>query len=400
MKTVIVLILILIIAIVLGTHFHQVSSSVLINYGSWSIETSLPMAVISLLILFLIFYLIIRLIQETKIWPKRLRLWGRKRKQQKMLELTKLGLIDLMDNKWQKGEINLDRAAKLSPLPVINYLGAAYAASRQQAFDRRDHYLQNLSQTSSLPDLYIHLWQAKFQMMDHQWEQAEINLHQLYQHYPKHSEVIKLLAKVYQHQQNWQQLQVLLPQIQKQGIFLENDYQSLAEQTFKNSLELSANQKNVDGITEVWRQVPHKLHSLLLANYVKGLLKCKQDQQAMILIERFLKQQWYPDLLIFYSKLNNTDINHQLNKAENWLKKYPECPKLLYCLGILCLRSQLWGKAKDYLTSALSLEPSIENHYALAQVNEALKEPMTALYHYRLGINMAIKDCYKLNAKP
>lgn len=382
--------IILIAVIIFGAHFHQVASSVLINYGSWSIETSLPVALITLLIVFLLLYLLIRFIHETRLWPQRLRLWGRKRKQQKMLELTQLGLTELIDAKWRQAEQNLEKASTHSPLPLINYLGAAYAAHEQQAYQRRDDYLKNLNQKTDLSALHISLLQAKFQIADRAWENAETHVIELYQHHPKHPEVLRLLANIYQHQHNWSGLQKLLPPLQKQRLLPDAEYQLLAIKTYQGLLRQAADHKESETLTATWRQVPPNLHTKLLTLYVELLVECKQDQQAMLLIERFLKQQWNPELLPTYAKLNNTDLNKQLAQAESWLKKQGESEALLWCLGMLCYRCELWGKAKDYLTAAVNLKPTIAAHHALAHVSEALKDPMAALYHYRQGLDMAI----------
>ena len=69
-----------------------------------------------------------------------------------------------------------------------------------------------------------------------------------------------------------------------------------------------------------------------------------------------------------------------------WLKMYGEKPELLLTLGKLCVKIQLWGKAKDYFELCLALGPNVEASLAYGHLLEELDKPEEALVKYRDGL--------------
>ncbi|MCX8116260.1 MAG: hypothetical protein N3D71_14530, partial [Burkholderiaceae bacterium] len=61
----------------------------------------------------------------------------------------------------------------------------------------------------------------------------------------------------------------------------------------------------------------------------------------------------------------------------------PQDAALLRCLGRLCLRDQLWGKARGYLQESQRLRPHPVTALALAQLAEATGQGEEAQQHYR-----------------
>ena len=96
-----------------------------------------------------------------------------------------------------------------------------------------------------------------------------------------------------------------------------------------------------------------------------------------------LKKNWDPALIPYYGKLKSEHTNKQIDRAESWLKKYPNNPQLLLCLGRLCIQQKLWGKAQDYLNSALDIAAVPEVYFEFGRLFEATDNPKAALESYR-----------------
>jgi HemY protein len=56
---------------------------------------------------------------------------------------------------------------------------------------------------------------------------------------------------------------------------------------------------------------------------------------------------------------------------------------LLRTAGVLCLREQLWGKARSYLTESLQIEKAPATLVALARLAEAVGDEAEAAQHFR-----------------
>src|SRR5690606_12985256 len=89
-----------------------------------------------------------------------------------------------------------------------------------------------------------------------------------------------------------------------------------------------------------------------------------------------------------YGLLRGRDPGRQLQVAEGWLKQHSEDPGLLLTLGRLCLHSQLWGKAKDYLESSLTFQRHPETCAELAHLLAQLGELARSNSLYQEGLSL------------
>ena len=64
-----------------------------------------------------------------------------------------------------------------------------------------------------------------------------------------------------------------------------------------------------------------------------------------------------------------------LERAETWLRAKPEDPDLLLACARLCLRAELFGKARSYLEASLARRPNPEASLLLADLLESIDEP-------------------------
>jgi len=105
---------------------------------------------------------------------------------------------------------------------------------------------------------------------------------------------------------------------------------------------------------------------------------------AAAALEAALDHQWDESLLDEYAAAAGVPARPQLERAEAWLAQHPGSAALLRCLGVLCLRGQLWGKARGYLEDSLRQQPGdTRTHLAAARLYEALDDGATAARHYR-----------------
>jgi HemY protein len=117
------------------------------------------------------------------------------------------------------------------------------------------------------------------------------------------------------------------------------------------------------------------------------------DQAARILeaiVERMpdTATDWLSDVAQLYGQLpagNGKALTARIACAEKWLVTHQRNADLLLALGQLCGQQQLWGKARRYLETALSLAPSRATHLALARLLDQLEETEAANRHYRLA---------------
>jgi len=379
--------ILLLLAVWLGLEMSRGPGYVLIAYRHWSIETSLWVALVLLIISFAILYFIFRTIGRTTRISKNIRRWKRMRRRRKSRQLTNIGLCQLAEGDWHPAEQTLTKAAQLAKSPLINYLGAARAAQAQQAYERRDEYLRKAHMTTKGSEIAVGLTQAQLQINNKQWEQALATLKHLNQTNPRHSYILNLLSVVYQQLQDWEQLQNLLPSLGKNKILSPNELEALEKEIYL-ALLAEANNKSANDLIETWKSFPRHWHhnSALIRAYTKYLIMHGSDNIAVPLIENVLKKKWDAMLVETYSLARSQTPAKQLATAESWQKKYLREPELLLCLGRLSMREKFWGKARDYLEANIKLAPSTDAYKELGIVLEAVNEKEAALEAYKLAL--------------
>lgn len=379
MKKLFFIFLILLFAIWIGFLISEDSGYVLISYSNWSVETSIWIMLILLVLIFTLTYFIIRAFKHTSRLNAHFQKWGKQRRGQKVRKLTHYGLCELAEGNWARAETLLNKAAKSSSTPLINYLSCAKAAQEQQAYDRRDNYLRKAHKSTKGAEVAIGLTQAELQISSKQWEQALATLTHLRKLAPNHKHTLKLLYNVYQELDDWEELKALLPILKKWRVLSSSKFEALEKTIYLALIEKNHN---------LWESIPKSLqtHPQIVQVYVKHLLIHHGDKRAASIIENTLKKNWDATLLRYYGLARGKNPASQLTCAETWLKSHPRDPDLLLCLGRLSINEKLWGKARQYLEQCLRILPTAQAHQELGHVLEELGEQSSALENYRKGL--------------
>ena len=78
--------------------------------------------------------------------------------------------------------------------------------------------------------------------------------------------------------------------------------------------------------------------------------------------------------MLFYGEQNFSASPQQLLIAEKWLKEHSANAYLLLSLGRICMRNELWGKAKEYYEASIEVEPCAEAYGELSRLLKYLGE--------------------------
>jgi HemY protein len=379
----------LLLSIWLGLEISRGAGYVLIAYRHWSVETSLWVAIICLIALFVVMYFIFRTLGRTTRIAKKIRQWRRMRHYRQSRHLTNVGLCELAEGNWQRAEHTLLKAAKMTKSPLNNYLAAAQAANAQQAYDRRDNYLRKADATTKGSTIAVGLTQAQLQINSNQWEQALATLQHLYRIDPHHAYTLTLLKTVYLKLNDWQKLHELLPQLRKHKVDSSIALDAL-EKMVALHLLMQANLQGIRALHTAWDSFPRRLqHDYELINhYARYLISHHDDSTAIPLIEHVLKKEWHPELAKLYGLAKSESPAKQLTTAEDWLQKYPHEPELLLCLGRLSAHEKFLGKARDYFRDYIRLTSSPLGYQELARVYLSLGDKNAALESLQKGFSL------------
>lgn len=390
MKRLLTYFFILFLSIWIGIKIQAGSGYVLIAYNNYTIEATLWVAFIAILLLFLLFYFFIRLTSGVYFFPNRIRIWRQSRIRKKShMHLVK-GFHALAEGDWRRAEKKLVRAAKNEDIAMMNYLGAAYSAHQQQAHDRRDEYLGKAQFNNKNASLAIGLTQAKLHIANRQWESAFAVLQNLRQINPRNIMLLKLLQQVYVELHDWDNLKELLPTLRRRKVLSPENFQKLEQRVYLELMQSALKAEKFSELEIIWKKMPWHLQyePTVLIIYIDYLLSHNQTEKAETLLKKTLKNNLNPMLLNRFGLLKSENPIKQLKIAEAWYKHNEQNQPLLLCLGRLCKQQKLWGKARFYLEKSLKLSPSIEVYNELGQIMEEQGEKNAALNYYKMAANL------------
>ena len=353
---------------------------VLINFGGWTIETSVLVLASALLVLWFAVQLAFwfwRMPVET----------ARKMREQRAFKQLEKGLLALTEGDWKAAEKALEKSASQQGKTTAHYLAAAQAADSQDAPDRREYYLEQADSGGSKKRFLVELTRARMLLANGSRAAALPILQGLYKSRRKHPQVLELLSRCYRELGEWDQLQALLPALRKAGVLDEEQFHRWEEEVAVNKLHSVS---KIEELQSVWKQLPRamKQHANVVEAFAIGAKKLDRADLSEPIISASLKHEWNPALVLRYGDPAAEDRIKRLKQCEKWLQKHPDDAGLLLAMGRLCAGESLWGKAREYMVKSLELEPSSLGYDAFGQLLERQGELEPAMACFRNALRM------------
>ena len=356
---------------------------VAINFRGYLVEMSVPVLVGIAVMLVVAVWTIRKIIIAPRLIGEAA---GRYRAGRAGQKLTR-GIIEVAEGNFARGEKLLARAAGTSDAPLLNYLQAARAAHLQGKDERRDEWLKLAYEHTPAATNAVLLTQAELQLDREQYEQALATLRRIEENSRDHSYALGLIGKLYYRLEDWDNLAKLLPRLKAQGRITSDTIRTWTIRVHREHIERA---EDGDAVQEAWKNVPRNLRSdlELLNAYFSGLIRTGRHEQAEKELASALKKEWRGQLVRLFGLIEGADASKQLKRAEGWLAAHPEDPDLLLTAARLCLRNELWGKARSYLETVISLRPTPEAYQEYGRLLTRLGEGDAAADAFREGLGL------------
>ena len=380
----------------IGNIFLADSGYVLIVWQQTSIELSLFLAVLLLILTAGIGLVALELLLGVFGLRALLNKWLQQRRSLRAQRSYNKGLEALVLENFRRAEKLFNQSAKASSEPLAAYLAAAQAAQGQQASQRAEDYLQ-------LADSYQHrltvqIMRIRLWLQTGQWEAAAAQLKSIYPHYKKEPVVNQLLLESLVKLQAWQDCLEWLPILAKAPIAETITNQALMKTAYQHSLEVLAKTTGrVDKtitfrqLQEFWQQIPrqHQRDTDVVMSYVQALISVGFYDEASVIIARVLNENWHHGLAELYGRVLHAEPELALEQAKTWLKLHPQSPVLLLTLGRLSMQCRDWPMAKVYFEQSLVLHKNTETYAEFVRLLQHLNDPEAG--HYLIaGLNQLI----------
>lgn len=378
----------------IGSQFLTSLSSagyVLIGIEQWSIETSLVVFLMGLIVLFFALYLSFRLLGWSFRLPKQIK----KRVATNKLNISQQalikGLVDSAEGNWESAEDILIKHASHSGAPLIHYLTAARAAQSRGAIDKRDEYLQFAAQHGNNSEIAVGLTQAELNLSGQQYTEALETLTRLHSINPMQASVLRLLHLTYQQLGDWQALRSLIPSLTTHKILMEAELKLVETEVFSNLLKQAAEQKNPEILQTLWAEMPLSIKVMrgVAAIYFAAMIDVGSGASIEDELVKNLSTNWNETLLVLFGNIKSTDPISQLETAERWMIGHANDAILLMILGKLSGQQADYAKAQRYLQQSISLEPNVQSYRLLGDLAFNQNDTNAASQFYKKGLELA-----------
>ncbi len=320
-----------------GTLLVRDPGYVLVAYADTVFETSLWVALLLILGLYLLIRGTLFILRKTLQSQGRLLQWRSGRKASAARAQTVRGLLVMAEGRWADAKKLLLGAADNVETPLINYLNAARAAHELGEIDARNGYLKRALETTPSAKFAITLTQAQFNIQDGQYEQALASLLLLRKRAPKQGAVLSMLAKCYEALGDWQALAQMMDDLRKAHALPEPELVRLQRAVWGSLLT------GTEKVTSVWKKLPKELRgdASVTKPWIDHLMTSGRDDDAEQAIRLVLEQKWNSDLAEAYGTLASSDPARQLVVAQGWLKERPNDAQIALTVDCVCARKSL-----------------------------------------------------------
>lgn len=391
------IILVLIASYYAAAKIAEDAGYLLLSYKNITIETSLWVGLLLLLCLVVVAYVTIWLLMRLLRSRAMLRRWLHNFRHKRSVSKTSSGLIDMVEGDWKSAQKKLSKAAPQSDTPVINYLSAARAAAANNDSAGSELLLKKAHETTPEAGLAIGITKAEIQIQQQHFEQARTTLLVLRQNHPKHKHVAQLLQQVYVALEDWEALQELTPMLRKLRVASEAELDDLEKQAALKAIERAAElqpeqqqSECADHLQRVWLRIPAKIRQLEAVTrlYEQNMQRMGDVARAEVALREALNSRWSDELAVDYGLLPAENVQMLMKNAERWLKKHADSAELKLTMGRLCLRNQLWGKAREFFMASLALRETPQAHAELGRLLKHLGEQEAYQTHVQQGFEV------------
>lgn len=376
------------------------SGYVLLSWRHTSVEMSIWTALGLWLLGFVLFYWVWRFFSGSRRLGRFV--LGERKQSPRTQQKTYTALVKFIEGNWQQARKQLVKSANRSANPLVNFLAAARCAYEQGDFPAALDLLHKAEKSQPGSELAVALTQARMQLGSKRYEQCLATLKRIKRLAPEHPVVLDLLADVYWALDDIDALEELLPALRQASGRSDDALKTLEVDIYLRQLKKLELRRKKDGSDEIqkqeldaiWQRVPKKLQQepQLMATFAMALHRLGSDSEAESLLQKALQKDWQPEWVNRYG-LINADAALQLKVASSWQKQQDADGAMMATLGRLCVRNQLWGKARDYFRQAVEMQPSADVYLEYAQLLEQLGESAQAAALCREGLQqLAAQD--------
>ena len=379
-------------AVTLALLFRINTGYVLFVSPPYRVELSQNAFIVIAVLTIIALYALVRAAVRLANLPKEVREGRRRRQFERFRSKQDAAVVALLEGRHGKARQFAQEALAIPhSSPIAALVGARAAletrdyAGAASMLDRPDTHATNLA----VPRLML---EAELTLERGQPADALARLAELRREAGLHTAAQRLELRALTAANRPQEIPALVDQLVKRKVYDPEQGELLRASAHAEALE--SFEHDAAGLRAYWARVPEndRLQPKVARAAATSFLSLGSDREAADILARTLERNWDSRLVLLYAQCRAPDATRQLEIAERWLVTHNQDAALLYTLGRLCERQQLWGKAQTYLEASLALDNHWRAHVALGEMLARLDRHDEANAHLSAALKLALAE--------
>ncbi|MDQ6618124.1 MAG: heme biosynthesis protein HemY [Pseudomonadota bacterium] len=358
----------------------------------YRVELSLNFFLLLLVLGFGGLYVLLRIVRRASRLPREVRALRRSQQLERARVRQDSAVVALLEGRYGRARKLAEEALAVPQSSGIAALVAARGAIETRDFAAAEGLLARAD--AQVPSLAVPrlMLEAEMRLESGQPIEALSILQALRREAGLHTAALRLELRALQAAGRYADIPPLVDQLLKRKVYSAAEGEALRESA--HAAELRERRHDATSLRAYWNRLSdsdQRLPRVARAAAV-SFAALGNHREAADVIARALERSWSPDLVLAYADCRPEDSMRQLEQAERWLPDHSQDPKLLFALGMLCERRELWGKAQTYLEASLALDDSYATRVALGELFVRLNRPAEANAHLAAALNLALVE--------
>jgi HemY protein len=348
----------------------------------WRVDFSLNFFVLLLLAALWLAFRVGRVAQRLRDFPERVRAYRERRSELGALRGLREALKALFEGRFARAERAAQRAQSVPPVAALAALVGARAAHRMQEYQRREQWLERAEPDAELAT-------ARLVLSAEMWSEQRDNaralrvIEQLHETGARHIHAMRIALVAHLQSSHWDDAIRIVRVLDKhRGLPAPA---SLAYKVLAYRGLLRENSADFQTLARVWHAIPaaDRAAPELALEAATCFNRLGRGTEAAHALEHALKAQWAERLLDEYARCDGINVAATIAQVETWMQQHGRTAATLRCLGRICLRARLWGKARNYLEESQRIEADADTALALGELAEAVGDAAAAAQCFR-----------------
>jgi len=361
----------------------------------YRVELSLNLLLVIALAGFVTGYVLLRIVRRALGLPQEVRRYRQRQQQERARARQDAAVVALLEGRFGRARQFAEEALAVPQSSGLSALLGARAAIATREFAAADALLARPDaavRSLAVPRLML---EAEMKLEQGQPQEALGILRTLRKEAGSHTAALRLELRALQAAGRYAEIPPLVDQLVKRKAYSATEGEFV--RAAAHAEELTARVLDAEGLRAYWSKLTDAEQRMpkIARAAARSFMALGGDRDAAVILVRSLEREWNSDLVALYAQCSPADGAPQLEQAERWLSQHRDDATLLYALGVLCERAQLWGKAQTYFEASLAVADTWRTRVALGELFARLNRDSDANAQLAAALKLALAELEK-----